>query len=91
MNEKSIWTIVIWFYVSGISKIAGWAIKTADNYIIKSELKVQLKMTWDQFCNNMTDVYAEDQKLKSVKLSNSNQCVLPPSGNQFHCMYSEGD
>lgn len=93
VDGKSIWTIIIWFYVHGVPKIAGWmaaggVIKAADNYIIKSELRSQLKMAWNRFGNDMTDAYAEDQKLKSVKLSNGNQCVLAPGGNQFHCMYA---
>lgn len=93
VDGKIVWSIVIWFYVKGAPVIAGWMaagglIKVADNFVIKSELRAQLKRAWNQF-NNMTDAYAENQKLKSVKLSNGNQCVLAPTGTHFNCMYSE--
>ena len=35
----------------------------------------------------MTDAYCENQKLKSVKLSNGNECV-PTSFTTYACKYS---
>ena len=91
VDERSATTVVIWFLVSGYPKIAGWiaaggVIKAANNYVIKQDLKVWLKNAYNKF-SNMTDAYCENQKLKSVKLSNGNECV-PTSFTTYACKYS---
>ena len=91
VDERSATTVVIWFLVSGYPKIAGWiaaggVIKAANNYVIKQDLKVWLKNAYNKF-SNMTDAYCENQKLKSVKLSNGNEFV-PTSFTTYACKYS---
>ncbi len=91
VDGKIVWSVVIWFFIDGFPYVAGWmaaggVIMAADGYNIRAELRNQLKHAYNRF-SNMTDAYAENQKLKSVKLSNGNECV-PTSATTYVCKYS---
>lgn len=84
-------SIAIWYLVSGLPKLAGWmaaggVITMVNNYIMKQQLKTSLIGAYDQF-KNMTDAYCENDQLKSIRLSNGNECVKT-SNQTFACKFS---
>lgn len=91
VDKSIVWTVIIWFLSKGYPILAGWmasggVIKAANNQIIKSELKVYLRGAQQRF-SNMTDAYCENQQLKSIRLSNGNECV-PRSATTYVCKFS---
>ena len=73
-------------YYEKNSSYACGVITMVNNYIMKQQLKTSLIGAYDQF-KNMTDAYFENDQLKSIRLSNGNECVKT-SNQTFACKFS---
>lgn len=91
VDDRGIASIIIWFLVKDVPKLAEWmaaggAVTMVNNYTMKQQLKTSIKGAWDRF-KNMTDAYCENDKLKSIKLSDGNECIAT-SHTSYSCKFS---
>ncbi len=91
VDDRIVGTIAVWILSKGAPTLIAFIssagfISYVQNYPIKSDLFQQIMKAWNRY-TNMTDAYAQGQKLKSFKLSNGNECV-PISATTYACKYS---